>query len=288
MLIAALRGLSRAVCITALATIALAPAHADEAQERKSFRVCQDPNNLPFSNSKGEGYENKLAELFAGKLGLKVEYYSFPNRMGFVRNTLRNKLPGQDYPCDIIMGVPTNWGQTDTTKAYYRSVYTLVYPKGKGLDDVKSVEDFLALDRAKLNKLKIGLYDRTPASQWVAKHQLVDQGVPFRLLNADPEQYPGELIDKFLATGKVDAAIVWGPLAGYFAKKVKEPQMVVVPLKSETGLKLDFDMAMGVRYGEPKWKAQIQKLIDENQAEIARILRDFGLPLVDDKGEPLK
>jgi mxaJ protein len=270
------------VLAAALAVGAQASAWAEEP--RKAFRVCQDPNNLPFSNTKGEGYENKLAELFAKKLGLKLEYFSFPNRMGFVRNTLRSKLPGENYPCDIIMGVPTNWGQTDTTKAYYRSTYALVYAKGTGLDGVKTAADFLALDKATLKALKIGLYDRSPASQWVAKHDLVDQGVPFRMLNADPEQYPGELIDKYLATGKVNVAVVWGPLAGYFARKVKQPELVVVALKSEPGVKFDYDMAMGIRYGEPAWKAQIQKLIDENKSEITAILKEFGIPLVDESG----
>ncbi len=270
--------------IFGLAFLAFWPTARSEEPERKAFRVCQDPNNLPFSNTQGEGYENKLAELFARKLGLKVEYFSFPNRMGFVRNTIRFKLPGEDYRCDIIMGVPVAWGQTDTTKAYYRSTYALVFPKGKGLDQVKTGADFLALEAAKLKALKIGLYDRSPASQWLAKHNLVDQGVPFRMLNADPEQYPGELIDKYLAAGKVDVAVVWGPLAGYWAKRVKSPELVVVPLASEPGVKFDYDMAMGVRYGEKDWKAQIERLIDEQRAEIMAILKDFGVPLLDEKG----
>jgi mxaJ protein len=255
-----------------------------EEPERKSFRVCQDPNNMPFSNTKGEGIENKIAELFAKKLGLKTQYFSFPQRLGFVRNTLRFKLPGEDYRCDIIMGVPVNWGQSDSTKAYYRSTYALVFPKGKGLDAIKSGEDFLALDRAKLKSLKIGLYDKSPASQWLAKHDLVDQGVPFRLLNPDPEQYPGELIDKYLATGKVDVVVVWGPLAGYWAKRVKSPELTVVPLKSEPGVKFDYEMAMGMRFGESQWKAQIEKLIEESKPELIAILKEFGVPLVDAKG----
>ncbi|MEO5862603.1 MAG: quinoprotein dehydrogenase-associated putative ABC transporter substrate-binding protein, partial [Burkholderiales bacterium] len=192
-------------------------ARADEMD--KVLRVCQDPNNLPFSNTKGEGIENKLAELFAKKLGWKLEYFSFPQRLGFVRNTIRFKLPGTNYRCDILMGVPSGFDQVAVTKPYYRSTYALVFPKGKGLDNVKTKQDFLQLDPQQLKKLKIGLYDRSPASQWLARRGLLEQAVPYRMMNADPDRYPGEIIEKDLAAGKIDVAVVWGPLGGYFAKK---------------------------------------------------------------------
>ena len=250
---------------------------------RQAFRVCQDPNNLPFSNTKGEGIENKIAELFGRALGLPVTYYSFPQRLAFVRNTLRYKLPGEDYRCDIIMGVPEGFDEgASVTKPYYHSTYALVVPKGKGMDNVASGEDFLALDPAKLASLRIGLYDRTPASDWLAKHNLTDRGVPYRMLNADPAQYPGQIIEDDLAQGKIDAAIVWGPIAGFFAKRVKNPQLIVVPLKSEPGVRFDYRMAMGVRYGEREWKQQIEQLIASKKPEIDAILKEFNVPLVDD------
>lgn len=250
---------------------------------RQAFRVCQDPNNLPFSNTKGEGIENKIAELFGRALGLPVTYYSFPQRLAFVRNTLRYKLPGEDYRCDIIMGVPEGFDEgASVTKPYYHSTYALVFPKGKGMDNVASGEDFLALDPAKLASLRIGLYDRTPASDWLAKHNLTDRGVPYRMLNADPAQYPGQIIEDDLAQGKIDAAIVWGPIAGFFAKRVKNPQLIVVPLKSEPGVRFDYRMAMGVRYGEREWKQQIEQLIASKKPEIDAILKEFNVPLVDD------
>lgn len=262
-----------------------APASAQEAPApRKAFRVCQDPNNLPFSSVKGTGFENKIAELFAKDLNLPVEYYSFPQRLAFVRNTLRYKLPGQDYPCDIIMGVPAGFDQVSATKPYYRSTYALVFAEGKGMDGVKTVEDFLKLDRAVLDKLRIGLYDRSPASEWLNKHKLVEQGVPYQIMNADPAQYPGEIIEKDLAAGKIDAAIVWGPIAGYFAKQVKQPKLTVVPMRSEPGVKFDFAMAMGVRYGEREWKQTIESLLEKRKPEITQILRDYGVPLLE--GEP--
>lgn len=277
-------GASRAAAVLAL-TVAgglAAPASAQEAPPpRKAFRVCQDPNNLPFSSTKGTGFENKIAELFAKDLNLPVEYYSFPQRLAFVRNTLRYKLPGQDYPCDIIMGVPAGFDQVSATKPYYRSTYALVFAEGKGMDGVKTAEEFLQLDRAVLDKLRIGLYDRSPASEWLTKHKLVEQGVPYQIMNADPAQYPGEIIEKDLANGKIDAAIVWGPIAGYFAQKVKEPKLTVVPLRSEPGVKFDYAMAMGVRYGEREWKQTIESLIEKRKPEITQILRDYGVPLLE-------
>lgn len=271
------------VCLAALLTLAGAAATAqDAAPKREALKVCQDPNNLPFSNEKGEGIENRIAEVFGKALGLPVTYYSFPNRLAFIRNTLRYKLPGADYPCDIVMGVPTGFDQVSVTKPYYRSTYALVYAPGKGLDGVKSGEQFLQVDRAVLNKLRIGLYDRSPASEFLARHGLVDSGVPYGIMNADPDQYPGQIIEKDLAAGKIDAAIVWGPIAGYFVKRVQNPKLTVVPLKSEPGVKLDYQMAMGVRYGEPEWKKQVESLIDSQQAAIAAILQEFGVPVVDE------
>ncbi|WP_338414456.1 substrate-binding domain-containing protein [uncultured Sphaerotilus sp.] len=266
-----------------LAALVVAPLAASaQDSERKALRVCQDPNNLPFSNVAGEGIENKLAELFGRVLGLPVTYYSFPARMAFIRNTLRYKLPGEDFRCDIVMGVPVGFDQVSVTKPYYRSTYALVYPKGKGLDEVHSTLDFLGLGPDRLKKLRIGVYDRSPASEWLNKHQLVEQGVPYQMLNADPAQYPGELLEKELASGKIDVAIVWGPIAGFFAKRVSAPQLVVVPMKSEPGVRFDYEMAMGVRYGEREWKQQIEQVIESHRPEIRAILNDFGVPLVDD------
>ena len=264
---------------------ALAQAPGSEA--RQAFRVCQDPNNLPYSNAKGEGYEDKIAALFAKELGLPLKYFFFPQRMAFIRNTLRFKLPGEDYPCDIVMSVPKGFDQVSATQPYYRSTYALVFPKGGKLDGVKSGEGFLALPRDLLKTLKIGLYDRSPASAWLVRHDLTDQGVPYRILNADPEQYSGEIIEKDLVAGKIDVAIVWGPIAGYYARKLKSEALEVVLLKSEKDVKFDFEIAMGVRYGEKEWKQQIEQLIEKNKMQIRAILADYGVPQLDDRGIPI-
>ena len=264
-----------------LALSALTASVAAQDAPRTALRVCQDPNNLPFSNLEGKGIENRIAEVFGKALGLPVTYYSFPQRLAFIRNTLRFKLPGSDYPCDIVMGVPAGYDQVSVTKPYYRSTYALVYVKGKGLDKVASTADFLALEPARLAALRIGVHDRSPASAWLDRHKLVDQGVPYAMMNADPAQYPGEIIEKDLAAGKIDVAIVWGPIAGYFAQRVKTPALAVVPLRSEPGVRFDYQMAMGVRYGEREWKQQVEALIESRRPEIQAILKEYGVPIVD-------
>jgi quinoprotein dehydrogenase-associated probable ABC transporter substrate-binding protein len=255
-------------------------AHAEEPA-RSALKVCIDPNNMPFSNQAGEGIENRLAELFGKTLGLPVSYYWIPQRMNFVRNSLRYKLPGEDFRCDVFMGVPVGFDQVSGTKPYYRSTHALVFAQGKGLDNVHSTAEFLALGPEKLQRLRIGLFDRSPASAWLAKHNLVDQGVPYPMLSADPSQYPGELLEKELAAGKIDVAIVWGPLAGYYAKKNASPKLTVVPMESEHGVKFDYQTAMGVRYGEREWKQQVEGFIENHQPEIQAILKDFNIPLLD-------
>lgn len=277
-------------CLLTLASAAALSLHAaaQEGEPRKALRVCQDPNNLPFSNLAAEGIENRLAEVFGRAMGLPVSYYSFPARLAFIRNTLRYKLPGEDYRCDIVMGVPVGFDQVSVTKPYYRSTYALVYAQGRGFDGVKSVDDFLALPPEQLKKLRIGLFDRTPASAWLAKHGLVDQGVPYQMMSPDPAQYPGQLLETELAAGKIDLAIVWGPIAGFFAKRVKEPALEVLPMRSEPGVKFDYAMAMGVRHGEREWKQQVEQLLDSRRDEIQAVLREYRVPLVDDGGAPLR
>ena len=204
--------------LLALAALGVAAVSAvAQPGERKAFRACQDPGNLPFSNTKGEGFENKIAELFAGKLGLPVEYFSFPQRMAFIRNTLRYKLPGQEYRCDVVMSVPAGYDQVASTRSYYRSTYALVYPKGSGLDQIKTGRDLFALPPERQAKVKIGIYDKSPATDWLAKRGWEDQVKLYQMLSPDPEQYPGEIIEKDLVQGRIDAAIVWGPIAGYYA-----------------------------------------------------------------------
>jgi len=253
----------------------------NDAMPNKNLRVCKDPNNMPFANMKGEGFEDRIAELFARKMGVEVEYFTFPQRLGFIRNTLRFKIPGQDYPCDIVMGVPAGWGQVASTKPYYRSTYVMVFAPGRsGLDGVRTEADFLKLPQEKLAQLKIGIFDRSPGSAWVAHHGLVDSGVPYKSMNPNPDEYPGQIVERDLAEGKIDVAVVWGPVGAYFAKRVSDPELRVVQLDSESGVQFDYAMAMGVRRGEEAWKAKVESLIDENRDEITAILNEYGVPLL--------
>jgi quinoprotein dehydrogenase-associated probable ABC transporter substrate-binding protein len=270
--------------IAVLAASASLCGQAQESAEPAAFRVCQDPNNLPFSNLAGEGFENRIAELFAGRMGRKVEYYSFPQRMGFIRNTLRFKLPGQEYACDVVMGVPARYDQAAPTRPYYRSSYALVV--GPKLAAIDSAQALLALPQAQRDRLRIGVYDRSPASAWLSQHGLIEQGVPYRMLNADPDYNPGQILERDLAGGTLDAAIVWGPIAGYVAKRHPEAALRVIPLASEPGVTLEFDIAMGVRHGEAEWRATLDRLIVENQAKIDAILREYGVPLAEPGGTP--
>ncbi len=270
-------------------TIGAAVAAEDEAFIKpRALKVCVDPNNLPFSNDKGEGFENKIAQMLAHDLDLPLEVFYYPQRINVVRNTIRYKLPNEsEYRCDVLTGVPVEFSAVATTKPYFRSTYVLVYVKGRKLD-VGSVESFLKLDRSARSGLRIGVYDRTPAVAWLKKHDLLDQAAPYRLLNADPSHYPGKIIEDDLVSGKIDAAIVWGPIGGYFSRRVTSQELVVLPLKPEPGVHLAFGVAMGVRHGEPAWRSAIQQSLDASREDILQLLKEYGIPLVDDKGEPIQ
>jgi quinoprotein dehydrogenase-associated probable ABC transporter substrate-binding protein len=275
----------RALLAVLLAVACCATAAADET--RNAFRPCIDPSNLPFANTKGEGFENRIAALFARELSLPVESYAFPQRMNFIRNTLRYRLPGEEYRCDVVMSVPAGYDQVSATRPYYRSTYALVYARGRGLDQVKTGADFLALPADVRGRLRIGIHDKSPAGPWLVKHGLEGQTRLYPMMSPDPDQYPGAIIDQELAQGRIDAAIVWGPVAGYYAKRVANVPLTVVPLQSEPGVRFDYEIAMGVRFGEREWKDTIDRLITENQKAIDAILVEYGVPLVNERGEPI-
>jgi mxaJ protein len=259
------------------------------AGDERVLRVCQDPNNLPFSNRAGEGFENKIAELLARELGWTLEYTWFPQRMGFIRNTLRGRDPDSNrFKCDLVVGLPVGFELASTTKPYYRSTYALVYVKGKGLDSVTAPEGLLDLEPAKLKSLKLGVVGRTPPSDWLLKHRLFDQVVPYQTQSGDPERYPGEMVEKDLVAGKIDVAFVWGPIAGYFAKNATSAELAVVPFAPTPGIQFDFRIAMGVRFGEGEWKDRIERLIEANRPRIQAILAAYGVPQLDDEGRIIK
>jgi quinoprotein dehydrogenase-associated probable ABC transporter substrate-binding protein len=257
---------------------------SEPAGDDRVLRVCGDPNNLPFSNRAGQGFENKIAELLARELGWRLEYTWFPQRMGFIRNTLRARDPDSNrFKCDLVMGVPAGFELASTTKPYYRSTYALVYVKGKGLDSVTAPEGLLKVEPAKLKSLKLGVFGQSPTADWLLKHRLFDQAVSYQPQSGDPERYPGEIIEKDLVAGKVDVAFVWGPIAGYFAKNART-DLAVVPFAPSAEIQFDFRIAMGVRFGEREWKDRIERLIEANRSRIQAILAAYGVPQLDDAG----
>lgn len=252
------------------------------AEQAPAFRVCADPNNLPFSAISEDGLENKIAEMWARELGLPLQYTWFPQRRGFIRNTLRAlDESGTDYKCDVVMGVASGFDQLITTKPYYRSTYALVYVKGRGLDDVNSGTDFIDLNPEVRDRLRIGAFTPTPGAKWLARHGMTEQMVAFVAMSGDPEAYPGEIIEKELANGNLDAAIVWGPIAGFFAKRAQGVEMVLVPLESEPGIRFDFAISAGVRYGDGERKRALEALISKTAAPIESILNTYHVPLLD-------
>jgi quinoprotein dehydrogenase-associated probable ABC transporter substrate-binding protein len=255
---------------------------AANAAERKALKVCADPYSLPTSNKEQQGYENKIAALFAKDLGLPLQYEWFPQRIGFIRNTLKNNdTPDQSYKCDIVMGVVDNFELAATTKPYYHSAWAMVYVKGRGLDTVKTPQDLANLPPDRKKALRIGLFDRSPATQWVFKHDLLSQMVPYQIMSGDARAYPGEILEKDLVNDKINLTFIWGPIAGYFAKQIKDHTLVVIPMVSEPGMKFDYRIAMAVRRGEKEWKDQVNSLIDKHKDEIHTILTEYGVPLLE-------
>ena len=266
-----------------LTMAAIGVAVADE--ERSAFKVCADPHYLPWSNGQGEGYENRIASLLAGELGLPVEYTWFPQRMGFIRNTLRAKGDDGKYKCDVVMGLPAGYELAITTEPYYYSTYALVYVKGRGLDDIHSAEDLLALEPARRDRLRFGLAERNPGTVWLAKHGLLDLiEIAYASQHGDPEVQPGQLERGDLLAGKIDVTIMWGPIAGYFAVSSPDTSIAVLPMTSEPGVRLHFGISAGVRFGQGERKKELQGLLEENADAIDAILREYGVPLVDENG----
>jgi mxaJ protein len=271
-----------AACALAwLGAVAHAQPMAEPGQD-KVLRVCQDPNNLPLSNRALAGFENKIAALFAQQLGWKLEHTWFPQRMGFIRNTLRAKEDNSDhYKCDLVTGVAKGFDLAATTRPYYHSSYAMAYVKGKGLDRVRSLDDVLALDPAARKKLRFGAFAGSPVTDWLLQNDLMEQVSWYQSQTGDAEQYPGEIIEKDLASGKIDVAFAWGPIAGYFARNARAAPIVAVPLASKPGMKFDFEIAMAVRHSDKEFRQRIDQLIAANETQIRTILEQYGVPLLE-------
>jgi mxaJ protein len=243
------------------------------ADARPPLRVCADPNNMPFSNAKGEGFENKIAALVAREMNRPLAYVWSPQRRGFIRTTLNARR------CDVVIGVPARYRLAQTTRPYYRSSYAFVSRRDRHLD-------IASFDDARLKTLTIGIqmtgedYQNPPAAQALAARHLVEnvRGYPVYGDYAKPDPQR-EIVDA-VADGHVDVAVVWGPLAGYYAKK-ESPVVDVVPLRSggDDRAVFAFDIAMGVRRDDSTLRASLEAIIIARAAAIRRILRAYGVPL---------
>lgn len=237
---------------------------------RNQLRVCADPADLPFSNDKKEGFENKIADIIGDELKLPVVYTWFPKATGFIRMTLNAKR------CDLVIG----WGQGDdmvlNTNAIYRSTSALIYKKGTGLDGVETLAD------PRLQGKRIGVQQGSAGGTLAAQYGLMANVHGYPMIVDRRYSNPAEDMMNDIRKGEVDAGILWGPIAAYWAKRDGEP-LVVVPLVKERGAyKIAFRITMGVRNGDDAWKRKLNEVIRKRQGDIDKVLLDYGVPLLVD------
>jgi quinoprotein dehydrogenase-associated probable ABC transporter substrate-binding protein len=251
------------------------PALSIELVDPKVLRVCADPHNLPFSNETGEGFENKIAELFARKLDKGLGYTWFPQSVGFVRNTLNA------HKCDVIMGFPQGGDLAQGTNPYYRTAYALVLKRGHGLDGVDTLSD------PRLKGRRIGVVAGTPPATYLAVNGLLGTTKGYQLVVDTRVDSSGEAMMKDLTTGEIDAGVLWGPMAGYHARRIGADVTVVPLIKDTGGPRLAYRIAMGVRSADQEWRRLLNRTIRDSQAEINGILSSYGVPLLDDNDRPI-
>jgi quinoprotein dehydrogenase-associated probable ABC transporter substrate-binding protein len=246
-----------------------------ELVDPEVLRVCADPRNLPLSNDKGEGYENKIAELLASKLKKQLAYTFFPQATGFFRMTLGA------HRCDVVMGYPQGDDLIQGTNPYYRTAYALVAKSGGGLDDVTTLGD------PRLKDKHIGIVAGTPPGTNMAANGLMANAKPYALMIDTRIDSSAEAMIKDIAAGTIDAGVLWGPMAGYHAKQAGVPLHVTALVKETAGPRLSFRIGMGVRAADQNWKRMLNRFIQDNQTEINAILLGYGVPLLDEQDQPI-
>jgi mxaJ protein len=243
------------------------------------LRVCSDPNNLPFSNQREQGFENRIARLIARDLGASVSYYWFAQRRGFVRNTLGAKK------CDVIMGVPSSFELALTTRPYYRSGYVFVTRRDRRLD-------IDSLDDPRLRKLKIGVqmigddYASSPPAHALASRGITTNVVGYSVYGDYAQPDPTRRVVEAVAKREVDVSAVWGPTAGYFAKQSSVPLKVTrfTPEIDLPFLPFVFDISMAVRREDTALRDRLDAIIEKRQPQIDAILREYDVPRADEEG----
>ncbi|UOK70788.1 substrate-binding domain-containing protein [Ancylobacter polymorphus] len=273
------KGRGVAVCVTLLALAAFP--HAASAQvadlvDRSTLRVCADPANMPFTNEEGQGFENKIAELMAEKLGLALDYTWFPQATGFYRMTLGAKR------CDVVMGYVAAGDPILNTNPYYRSAWVLITKKDGELASVDTLED------PRLKGKRIGVIAGTPPGDLLTRNGLMPLARPYALMVDRRFDSPAEAMIADLDEGEIDAGILWGPIGGYYAKKSAVPLSVVPLVKEKGDPSLIYRITFGIRPGELNWKHQLNGFIQKEQGAINRILLDYGVPLLDNQDRPIE
>jgi quinoprotein dehydrogenase-associated probable ABC transporter substrate-binding protein len=247
-----------------------AMAETSDLVDRSQLRVCADPANVPFSNDKMEGFENKIAALLGKDLGVPVSYTWFPQATGFIRNTLGAGA------CDLVMGVAQGDELVQNSNHYYRSSYVLVTKPDSPLTKVESLDDPVLKDKS------LGVVAGTPPATVMAMNGLMGKARPYPLTVDRRFEAPLEKMMADIQAGEIDAGVVWGPIGGYYAKQAT-PSLTVTPLVHETkGPKMAYRITMGMRRNEPEWKRQINEWIAKRQGDINAILLSYGVPLLDE------
>lgn len=240
--------------------------------DRQLIRVCADPNNMPFSDRRGQGFENKSAELLTAKLGAKLEYTWFAERKSFLTNSLEQGR------CDLVMGIPSSMPSVTATRPYYRSSYVFVSRKDRLLH-VSSLND------SRFAGWRVGVQvvgeNYAPPAAALARRGVTKNIVGFSLFGKYGEQNPPRKIIQAVADGDIDVAIVWGPFAGYFAQR-EEPALDVVPVSPATFLAIPFtyDISAAVRKGNDHLEQALNGAIEADSGDIERILAAYGVPEV--------
>lgn len=242
------------------------------AAEQRVLRVCADPNNMPFSNERSEGFENKLAEIIAVKLGAKLEYTWWSERKSFIRNSLSQGR------CEVVMGVPSTLESVTATKPYYRSTYVFISRRDRNLN-------ITSLDDPRLVNWRIGIHvvgdDYAPPAYALARRGITSNIVGFSLFGEFGEANPPARLIDAVARGDLDVGIVWGPFAGYFAKAAKT-SLDVVPVSPAVFLAVPFtyNISLGVRKGNDALKTELDGVLESESAAIEQILSEYGVPQV--------
>jgi quinoprotein dehydrogenase-associated probable ABC transporter substrate-binding protein len=247
-----------------------------ELVDPKVLRVCADPRNLPFSNEAGEGFENKLAEMLAQRLGKSLAYTYYPGATGFIRNTLNA------HKCDVVMGFPQGNDFAQPTNPYYRTAYVLIARKDAGLDGIESLED------PRLKGKKIGIIAGTPPATNLAVNGLLPSIRSYPLVIDTRFDSSTDKMFHDLEAKEIDVAILWGPIGGYFAKRSKLELNVTPLVHEKSGPRMTYRIGMGVRHSDQNWKRELNRFISENQASINALLESYGVPLLDEQDKPIR